>query len=363
MFTASLGIFLLGLILAAAGGFLGAGVGGNFAFALTGFSVLFAWGVAATPVGVALGMDNFVAFNYVAFGPFLGPHVAFAGGAAAAAYAAHKGYIPTGKDATSPLAGLGKPSVLLVGAAFGVIGYLLQIGISQIPWFGGHTDSVALTVLVSAIIARFAFGTSAAGKASLINPERFRKDKKAKGGFMGKFDTTEDYKWLPYQETPAQFSAIGIFFGLAAAGVSLFLALYYPALAGNAHTFVFGISAIIILFLIIGWDMPVQHHVTIVAGLAAVLWFPILAGEADKGFGYYAEITEMTDTLWWAAIGAVLIGAVFGWLGALFAEIFQRIWYARGTTHIDPPASSIWLNTTIAWLVASAAGFAGGFVL
>ena len=178
---------------------------------------------------------------------------------------------------------------------------------------------------------------------------------------MGKWDTTDEYKWLPYQETPKQFSAIGIFFGLAAAGVSLMLAINFPMMAGSASTFVFGISAIIILFLIIGWDMPVQHHVTIVAGLAATLFFPILAGEGEKGFGYYAEITEMTNDLWYAAIGAMLVGAVFGWIGALLAEIFQRVWYARGTTHIDPPASSIWLNTTLAWIAASIFGFAGGF--
>ena len=114
--------------------------------------------------------------------------------------------------------------------------------------------------------------------------------------------------------------------------------------------------------------MPVQHHVTIAAGLAAVMFFPIFAGEAEKGFAYYADLEKAHATLadvpndiWFAAIGALLVGAVFGWVGALLAEIFQRVWYARGTTHIDPPASSIWLNTTIIWIVALLFGFAGGF--
>ncbi|MGA4508164.1 hypothetical protein ACQB6R_03925 [Propionibacteriaceae bacterium G1746] len=361
MFTASLGIFLLGLLLAAAGGFVGAAIGGNFAFALTGFCVLFAWGISVTPVGDALGIDPAIAFNYVAFGPFMGPHITFAAGAAAAAYAAHKRYIPTGKDATSPLAGLGKVDVLLVGSAFGILGYLVQIGLSKIPWFGSHTDSVALTVLLSALTHRLLFGTSAAGKASIFNTEKLRTAPKAKGGFMGKWDTDENNKWLPYQETPAQFSAIGIFFGLFAAGVSLMLAINFPTMAGSAQTFVFGISAIIVLFLILGWDMPVQHHVTITAGLAAVLFFPILAGEAGKGYAFYTGLETMDSGLWLTAIGAVLIGALFGWVGALLGEVFQRLWYARGTTHVDPPASSIWLNTTIIWIVASIAGFGGGF--
>lgn len=363
MFTASLGIFLVGLLAAAAGGFVGAAIGGNFAFALTGFCVLFAWGISTTGIGEHIGIDPGAAFSYIAFGPFMGPHVAFAGGVAAAAYAAHKRYIESGKDATSPLAGLGKVDVLLVGSAFGVLGYLIQIGISKISWFGGHTDSVALTVLISAIIVRLAFGETAEGKASLFDTEKLRTDKKARGGFLGKWDSDENNKWLPYQETPAQFSAIGIFFGLAAAGVALMLAIHFPMMAANANTFAFGISAVIILFLILGWDMPVQHHVTVNAGLAAVLFLPIIAGQAEQGFGYYLTLakTPLGSSGWIHVLLAMLVGAAFGWLGSMLAELFARLWYNRGTTHIDPPASSIWLNATLVWIAASIFGFAGGF--
>jgi len=357
MFTASLGIFLLGLLAAAAGGFLGAGIGGNFAFVLTGFSVLFAWGVVMTDTTL-WGVDPSAAFNYIAFGPFVGPHIAFAGGVAAAAYATKKGYLKDGKDVTSPLAGLGRPSVLMVGSAFGVLGYLIQIGYSKIPWFGGHTDSVALTVVTSGIIARLVFGTNPYGKGSLLNPENFRTGKKEKGAFLGKFDTDEKHAWVPYQETPAQFSAMGLFFGLAAAGAGLMLAINFPFMAGNASTFPFAISAVIILFLILGYDMPVQHHVTIVGALGAVLFFPVLQGQGDQGLAYYASIKEMASSDWMSAVGAILIGAGFGWLGAFWGEFFNRIWHARGTTHIDPPASAIWLTTTIAWGLATICGLA-----
>ena len=97
--------------------------------------------------------------GYVAFGPVFGPHVAFAGGVAAVAYASRRGYA-NGKDIVTPLITLGKTDVLLAGAGFGVLGYLLHAGISAIPWFGGHTDAVAVTVIVSGLIARFAFGQS-----------------------------------------------------------------------------------------------------------------------------------------------------------------------------------------------------------
>ena len=50
---------------------------------------------------------------------------AFTGAVAGSAYAAMKGYTDNGKDIAQPLARLGKPDVLLVGAATGVVGWLL----------------------------------------------------------------------------------------------------------------------------------------------------------------------------------------------------------------------------------------------
>ena len=112
MFTSDIAIFLLGLIAAIFGGYFGAAIGGNFAFALTGFMILVSW-------GIFVGSGSDIGFNYLAFGPVMGPHITFAAGCAAAAYAMHKGLIESGRDATSPLARLGRVDVLLVGAAFG----------------------------------------------------------------------------------------------------------------------------------------------------------------------------------------------------------------------------------------------------
>ena len=147
MFTASIGVFVFGLLAAIAGGAVGASIGGNYGFVLTGFTVLASWGILAA-TGSTFALD------YLAFGPFMGPHIIFAGGAAAAVYARYKGYMDDGKDVNSPLAGLGRPDVIYVGAIFGILGYAVQIGISKIPWFGTHTDSVALTVVISGIAAR-----------------------------------------------------------------------------------------------------------------------------------------------------------------------------------------------------------------
>lgn len=150
------GISVYWIIAAIAGGFIGACIGGNYAFVFTGVSALFGLGyMVATK-------DSYV-LDYIAFGPVFGPHVCFAGGAAASAYAAKRGYIEDGKDIVTPLSGLGKPDVWLVGSAFGVFGAILQKLVLMIPWFGHHTDSVAFTVFISAIVARLMFGDSIFG--------------------------------------------------------------------------------------------------------------------------------------------------------------------------------------------------------
>lgn len=350
MFTASLGVFLFGLLAAIAGGAVGAAIGGNYAFVMTGFMVLASWGIFAAT-------GNTFGFDYLAFGPFFGPYVAFAGGVAGAIYATYKGYMTDGKDVNSPLAGLGKPDVLFVGSIFGVFGYLLQIGIANLPWFGKHTDSVALTVLISGLVARWAFGGVKKQKlfsGSLHNPELFHEGATS---FPAKIKPGPNGRWLEWQEKPSQLLTIGSLFGIFAASASLFLASNVGAhfaaqglpstlAAANASSFPFAISAIIILFLITNRNMPVQHHVTITAGLGAVHFYPILMGGTFDTFKWTATSTWDSHA-WLMAFVALLIGAVFGIMAAAFAEFAARLWYNRGTSHIDPPAAAIWISNTI----------------
>lgn len=206
MFTTSVGVFVFGLLATIAGGAVGAAIGGNYAFVLTGFCVLASWGVFAA-TGNTFGLD------YLAFGPFMGPHIAFAGGVAAAIYARYRGHLGDGKDVNTPLAGIGHPDILCVGAAFGIFGYLCQIGISNIPWFGKHTDPVALTVLLSGLLARLIFG-GVPGKGlfhgSLHNPELFHENATS---FPAKIKPGPNGRWLEWQEKPSQLLTIGSLFG------------------------------------------------------------------------------------------------------------------------------------------------------
>lgn len=303
---------LFWLILAAAGGVFGTMIGANYAFSFTGVTILLGFGVAAAT-------GNTMVLDYISFGPAFGPHIAFAGGVAAAAYAAKKGYLASGgKDVNSPLAGLGRADVLLIGALFGVGGYLFQRLVTHIPWFGSHTDSIAFTVVCSGVLVRILFGRTGVFH-SITKPE----------------GTT---RWLDWQETPGQLLTVSASSGLFAAGIATMLVGYIAplsanpeAIIANAQVIPFAISALCIFFVAGGLKFPVTHHMTISAGLAAVLFFNA------TGSGFLA----------------ISVGTAFGILAGFAGEYFARLAYAHGDTHIDPPAGVIWLMNTLA--VSSAA--------
>ena len=218
-------------------------------------------------------------------------------------------------------------------------------------------------MLISGLLARLAFG-GLPGKGlfhgSLHNPELFHEDATT---FPAKIKPGPNGRWLEWQEKPSQLLTIGSLFGIFAGGASLFLAANVGArltemgfdnnlAALNANSFCFGISAVIILFLITNRNMPVQHHVTNIAGLAAVQFFPLLMGKSIGTYTWTATSTWDSHT-WGMAAVALLIAAIFGIFAAGLGEFCARLWYDRGTSHIDPPAAAIWLsNTVVVTLVA-----------
>ena len=300
---------VLSLLLAAGGGFFAAAIGGLHAFIFTGFLAL-----AGHAIMFAGGSSDFLGF--AAFGPLFGPHIAFAAGVAAVAYAARTSNEVGGKDIGVPLIALERPDVLLVGAGFGMLGYIIQFGISKIPGFGSLTDSIALTVIISAFIVRLAFGRS-----SIFGnlPD---------GAGWGRFAPRDDAAWVRWHEKFVPNTVLGFFTGLLAAGVCIQLAKFYPQWGeqGAAYTLVFGLSAMSLFFLSLGLSFPVTHHMTIIGGLAGLKFLPIVGGNG---------------------IAAMLIGAVAGMLSAWCGELFARLWHDHGNTHIDPPAAAIWPMTFV----------------
>lgn len=277
----------VGFIAAFGGGIFGAAVGALTAFEFVGFLVMIG-------AGVHISMNAAeMTFYSIPFGMF-GPHVGgFASGVAAAAYAAHRGKLDTGRNIIAGMMGLNRPDVLLVGGLFGIIGYVIQWALTLVPDFGPGlpwTDTVALTVVISAMIARLAWGkTGLCGEAEPGRPF---------------YEPSDGTKWLVFQSMPGQLLVIGLGVGLMAG----FLGTTY----GAAGVFLaFGMAAASLLFLQLGIMIPVTHHIALPAALAA------------------------------ASSGSIVWGGIVGVACALVGEFYARTFLAHGDTHIDPPACAI----------------------
>ena len=325
-----------GLLLAAfAGGAFGAALGALPAFCFTGFMVIAgeaanlavgSVGVAEAVEAAALGSPGIT--GSIAFGTVFGPHISFAGGAAAAAYAAKKGYMDFGFDyheAKNIPAALGtQPDVLVVGGLFGILGYIITAisGTVGLPW-----DPIAIAVVLSAVAHRLVFGYDLIGKASgsgLFDMGPFEREEmrpaQSEAGAMADGGETKQRlatePWLPHQYKWANVATMGAVAGLIG-GIT--------ALTTGSAFLAFGISAASLTFLNLGVELiPVTHHMTLPASTAALA---VTGGAPEVG-----------------AVAMVVAG-VFGVSGALTGEVVQRIFYAHADTHFDPPAAAIVVNT------------------
>jgi len=289
------------LLVAFGGGVFGAAIGALPAFIMVGFLVLV--GVA---VQLATGNADFFGIPFGAFGPHVG---GFASGVAAVAYATNRGKFENARDITAGMMGLNSPDVLFIGGLFGIVGYLINwaFGLVGVPW----TDSVALTVVVSAVIARLLWGKSGVFGEVVDGESRYA--------------PSEAYCWVPWQSKPGQNLLIGLGGGLFSAHLAIVLG---PAGAVLG----FGFSAASLVFLQFGTKVPVTHHITLVAAVAA------------------------------AASGSYIWGALFGLIAAFVGELMANTFCAWGDTHIDPPAATIALLTSLSLLV-QALGVYGLIVL
>lgn len=315
------------VVAAFAGGAFGAAVGPLPSFTLAGLMVvvgeLYDLLRRTSEVGVA-AVD--VTGN-IAFGVVLGPHVAFGGGAAAVAYAAKRGYLDTDFEyhpAKEVTRGLGsKPDVLAVGGLFGVVGYWVATLSSTLAL---PTDPVALGVVVSALAHRAVFGYSLVGAAPrrLFDMSPFER---GQTGDAGEFVQTDGglavEPWLPYQYRWRDVLLLGVVVGI--------LGGYVAYLTGSAFL-AFGISVVALVFVNAGVpEIPVTHHMSLPASTAVL-------ASVDAPLG---SVTPATVASAMPLGEAVLLGAVFGGIGAVFGEVAQRVFYAHADTHLDPPAASI----------------------
>jgi len=325
------------LLTAFAGGAFGAAIGALPAFVFTGFLVIA--GEVVSILGEALpesALVNADITGAVAFGPAFGPHVAFGGGAAAAAYLARHRELDPEFDYHQSKAitvGLGtRPDVLLVGGVFGVVGQTLLAASNAIgvPW-----DPVAFGVVASALLHRVAFGYSIIGAAPSqwldMTPFERGERRGATGADGGETATdggtpTGRYAvepWLPHQYRWPNVATLG-----AVCGV---LGAYIAYRTGSAFL-AFGVSAASLLFIVAGVDrIPVTHHITLPASTVVLAMVP----------GTTGGVTPAAVSAAVSLGQALLAGALLGLVGALVGELLQRLFYAHAETHFDPPAASI----------------------
>lgn len=339
-------LWMLGMLLAAfAGGAFGSAIGALPAFIFTGFMVI-AGETASIMSGELSGLlslqtgliqaESITAS--IGFGPVFGPHISFAAGTAASAFAARRGYMDTGfpyHEAKNIAYALGpRPDVMLVGGAFGILGYWFATLSSALalPW-----DPIAMGVVLSAFAHRIVFRYPIIGerKEGLLNMNPFESDIRRVIGEAASGSEEADKNrftvepWLPHQYKWSHVTVLGLVVGILAAFITHKTgSVFLP----------FGISAATLLFLNCGVsNIPVTHHISLVASTAVVA--------ADGAF-----FQDSLSLL-------LLFGGVFGIVSALSGEWIQRIFYAHSDTHLDPPAAAIVIGTFVIAMLAVAGIF------
>lgn len=293
---------IIGLIAAFGGGIFAAAIGALPAFIMTGvFAVV---GAVAGMCGAADASNILV--NYFAFGSFFGPHIAFAGGVAASAYAKKKGITENGADIATACAGYNAPDVLLVGGIFGVIGFLFkELVIANL--FAGTisprliTDAPGITVFCSGLLVRAIFGGA-----------RFKTSDKVISSGNALANTIVIA--IGYSLVVA-----GLYLGAVSAGVPV------EAFGGLYHVLIFGLAAVGLVFAEMGQPFFGCHHIVIIAAEATVQ--------------SYAAMGNM-----WASL---VIGVIFGVLAALIADIEGNTINCGTDSHIDNPACAIFIMTFV----------------
>lgn len=332
-----------------AGGIIGAAIGALPALSLAGLAIVAGetvailfpdlQGVTTLDVfGVEAATVEAVGITAtIGFGPVLGPHVAFAGGVAAAAYAGRKGTFDTtfryhqAKQIAKPLGS--SPAVLLVGGAFGLLGVLiarLATGLSA------PLDPIALAVVLSAFIHRLTLGYPLVGRVrkteySILDMSPFEnsqywgnEENETAQGTGGRHIVEpwqpEHYEWT----------------NLAVLGGGVGIGAGFVAVATGSAFLAFGITLASLLFLAAGrYSMPVTHHMALPAGIAA------LAVDVDP-------------------VVSLVVAGVFGLLGGLIGELAQRVLYAHADTHLDPSFVSILVTSLLVGLLVTAGIFDAG---
>jgi multisubunit Na+/H+ antiporter MnhC subunit len=287
----------------------------------------------------------------------IGPQIAFAGALAAIAYAAKKDYMDSNwayhdaKNIFRPFSPH-QLDVVVVGGLFGALGYLLTFGLATVS---APVDPIAGSIVLTAIVHRLVLGYDLLGRPAgenLFDMSPFEREETiaTDGGAGEPAERLSVEVWLPWMYQWKGLTFLGIVAGMM--GAFTFYATGSPLL-------VFGISGLAFLILNDGMEdnygelrfpIAIQHHMTVPASLAAFAFSGVPLAEAT------AQTVAAAIPLW----QALAIGAIFGLLGSLLGEVAERLVYAHGDTHFDPPACAIALTTVVIGVLAIVGVFPSG---
>lgn len=286
------------LLAAFGSGAFATAIGGVESFVITGV-----FAIIGTCISLAGGDGGLVTGN-IAFGMF-GPHIAFAGAVAGAAYAKKAGKLENGADIVTPVSSCNDPMALIVGGVFGVIGYLFKAFVVD-KLFAGTispklvTDGPGFTVFCSAIVVRLVFGGSIK---------------------TGQAIKSEGAAWT-------NVLTMGLTYSLMTSGVLVGLIEVFPkskdAILGNFAVTCFGIAAIGLTFACGGLAFYGCHQILLISALAASKAYP------SMGAG-----------------GAIVAGVIFGVIAAIINDSETVFMNSGDVSHIDGPATAIFITTFI----------------
>lgn len=215
---------VIDLVLAFAGGVYGSLVGGTISFIFTGLLAL---------IGIAVSLSGGPGYiSEIAFGPFFGPHTAFVGAVAGAAYAGKLGIDLdgdefAGNDTGTPLYVTKNVKVLLVSGVFAVFGYLINYLFESrnLPM-----DTIAAAVAICGVLTRVVI---------------------AKDSVIYKEEVESNY----------------LFDSVWAGALALLTALTVELTGINNIGWAVSVVSLSFLFSTVR-DFPITHHITMAAGFA-----------------------------------------------------------------------------------------------
>ena len=302
------------LLMCFAGGILGASLGGLYAFVICALAVLLGC------ISVLGGGSEFFLLN-VGLGPIFGPHAGgFASGCAAVSYAVgvkKNLESASGKDILSPLMDTSW-DVLLVGGVFAVFGHAVFNLLLKIPYVSDF-DCIALTVVISAIVARLLFhkGEMPWGTKESIKEHGYLK---------------WSCQWIPWMNVPSRQIVFGFAAGIFAGSLAWWAkGVTDPLIAAKTISGLAGFLTCIIL----SWSIASFSLIALQLGTGAIQKVPVW------------HCQSILAALAYMHFGSILIAGFVG-IGAIFLQdLMGRMFWNHGSNHVDPPACAIATGTFI----------------